>query len=778
MTERKSDENMTNSSECIPSKILPYEILSQDGVLKYDFITSLQNIVGTKVVSNLWMNLNTQQRIIDMFHKRIQFPQCYFSDDWSQIKTSVFTQVSELFLPKSIKEKLTNLVPLAGNSIYNWVIYNDVHILETNRYTKYSAVDEISNISWSARGKIDYAQTAKNILSNPNTSLSDDHKYKLACTYCLENEIAILAPHVVGPFYLDSIKVDIHPMVYFWTAHITGDNTKLYNPYYNDDYNRRNSNMSINEHIMQLLINVRNGVKSIFNQVPIIYMWKKLSGEEKARNITFIVEVCNQDFRYSLLSNLDYEMQQNVFKECSYTILSDILNDWLWEEYFLPTALHVLDIMDPLYYLPILKDVSDKINMNYMKKNKYLYNMYKSIFMQLWKEGSRHFKIFEYDNGRSLQRLVSSSLSWAPDMDVIEFILMDLDKRQKKLILFGFDGFQHCVNLMKCGLWDSLELLIKNTLSTEYVHLLKQTLLINTARAIAVHLLNTQALDKVEHFMSWVFETEEEIDKFRKTLLDDICETLLESIIANNTVDFTEIESYLKWYAKGDIQVINQFKNPKYYFGRICIRNLIEQDKYELLEIILTWCFSNNQQQIADFKSNMYKVDCLSSLVRSLTCRLIKKDVNFKMLDKFILWCFTNEQEIKEFKMWVLFPQKNRFSSSLSVCSELIDDFDYYQLKVADNFIKWCVSSSKEVSKFKNTLMLSSDMEFIIDPARRISSYDLKLLIKWFNPCSETVQKFKKHFSEDFPSNLFEFLDEFIESRNSRRWKSGLSTSL
>lgn len=79
---------------------------------------------------------------------------------------------------------------------------------------------------------------------------------------------------------------------------------------------------------------------------------------------------------------------------------------------------------------------------------------------------------------------------------------------------------RYCVSLIKLGRWDSLELIIKHTLSNEGdIQQLKQNL-INKARDIGIHLLKTQALDKIEQFISWVFKSKEEIDKFRQTLED------------------------------------------------------------------------------------------------------------------------------------------------------------------------------------------------------------------------------------------------------------------
>ncbi|WP_032138567.1 hypothetical protein [Rickettsia tamurae] len=767
MTKRKFDETIGHTQITKQGKMLHDNILSEEGTLKYDFMTSLQNIVMVKIVSNLWMNQNSQQEIVNLFYSDIKLGQSGFSAKWRQIENNVVTQVSELFLANPIIKKLTNIVPLVGNSILNWIRYHDEHIFNTSEHSKYSAVDQISHITWTSRGKIDYAQTAKNILANQDSCLSNDHKYKLACACCLEDEIAIIAPNVIGPDYLNPVKLDIHPMVYFWTAHITGDNTKLYNPSYYYNYNRPNSNMSINEHIIQLLINNNGWANRTFNEVPIRYMWNKLSREEKAKNIISLVKkLGNQDLRYSLLSNLNYEQQQEVFKECSGNILVSILNDWLWKEYFLPTALHVLDIMSPLSYLYILKEINKEKIKNSQEESRYIYDQYKSIFKQLWQEGSKCSKdvIFEHENGRSLEGLVIFSLSWKRDIDIIELIFNDLNTQQKKNIIFGYNGIRHCANLIQSDQWDSLELFIKYTLSSEEdMSQLKQRMIKNKGHEIAVHFLEQEALDKIEYFMNWACKSEEEVDQLRQNFARIKCSATSESIIANNKVDFTELEHHFKWCAKGDLKVINQFKAefPKLGSSKKLISSLIELDKYELLDQVLNWCFLNHQQQIVQFKSGMYKDDNLSCDVRSLTSTLIAKDHSFKMLDKFIGWSFTNEQEVQEFKTWMLSPQED----SCSVCTDfLIED----QFELADKVIERCITYPKEIAQFKKKLMLSDDIKVIFDGYfEEAAQDDLPLLIKWFNPSKETVAAFKNLFSETkCPNNFYKLLDKFVQNQN------------
>lgn len=177
-------------------------------------MTSLQNIVIAKIINHLWMNRNIQKEIANLCNSDISPSLRDLSDAWQQIKNNISTKVSDLPLPKPITNKLTHIVPLVGNSLIDWISYHE-SILNISGYSKYSAVDLINSIAWTARGKIDYTQTAKNILDNNDTFLSYDHRYKFVCTYCLEDEIVALAVNVVNEGYLDNVQIHMYPMVYF-----------------------------------------------------------------------------------------------------------------------------------------------------------------------------------------------------------------------------------------------------------------------------------------------------------------------------------------------------------------------------------------------------------------------------------------------------------------------------------------------------------------------------------------------------------------------------------
>lgn len=173
--------------------------------------------------------------IVNLCHSDISPDKRDLSDAWQQIKNNISTKVSDLPLPESIINKLMPIVPFVRKSVVDWMWYHET-VLNINGYSKYTVIDLISNILWIARGKIDCAQTAKNILAGNNTFLSYDHRYKHACTYCLEDEIVDLAGKIVSKDYLDNVEIRTYPVVHFWRVYIIENSIKLYTRYCDNIY--------------------------------------------------------------------------------------------------------------------------------------------------------------------------------------------------------------------------------------------------------------------------------------------------------------------------------------------------------------------------------------------------------------------------------------------------------------------------------------------------------------------------------------------------------------
>lgn len=354
---------------------------------------------------------------------------------------------------------------------------------------------------------------------------------------------------------------------------------------------------------------------------------------------------------------------------------------------------------------------------------------------------------------------MSTLLFPIPDINVIEFILNDLNEEQKKRVIFNSHFLSYCVNFIRFGKWDVLNSFIKSILSSEEnINLLKYRIF-------------KQGWDLISEFL--IFGRYEETDPLSRPIeiinffndklvpgVDRYCESRLLSVVPNGKADFTDLNNHLEWYANSNLDAINWLKAKilNSYSNKF-IRNLIQTGNYELLDRFLNWCFSGNVQKMVNFKSNMYRCDDLEEFIRSESAFLIRKGNSFKKYNNFVGWLFANDEEIKEFNMWLLYPSEK----SCSVCTFLLIESEY---ELADKFIKWCGTSGKEIKQFKAMLMLSEDL-VCISQYHISHKIELPFLIKWFNPSKELVEEFKNVYPEKYSENFYNLLDDFLDNRSS-----------
>lgn len=100
---------------------------SQDGVLRFDFITWLENIAIIKVVTDLWIDQCVQEKIIKIKLTHNKLPS-YTIPDLKEVENYVISKVSLLYTAKSISKKLTDIVPITGSSIFNWITMTSIFL--------------------------------------------------------------------------------------------------------------------------------------------------------------------------------------------------------------------------------------------------------------------------------------------------------------------------------------------------------------------------------------------------------------------------------------------------------------------------------------------------------------------------------------------------------------------------------------------------------------------------------------------------------------------------
>ncbi|WP_371223473.1 hypothetical protein ACA351_07440 [Orientia tsutsugamushi] len=771
-----NDDNIQSISSHKKQRIQQNNLLDEN-IFKDWFMVPLKHIASTNIVIRLWINKSTINQISNLFNNSTDIV-C----DWGELQNNINDKILTLCLPESITQQLISINQFIGNKLFNWLEYHDNNML-CNKSSEYLAVNYICNIEWTPRGTINYLQTAKNILARDDNGLSNDQKYQLACNYCLEDSITNyaqkvnLASYLQTTSYLQTIRLHSQPMVYFWSSNMYSTNidsttadVKTIDALVSDYNNRNRTNIDTNTYIFNILI--ENNCHKAMNYVPIEYIWNRLSYEEKSKKLTLVINnINNSDFICLLLSQLDYKQQQKILQNPYFlsVTLTSFLNDLLLSDYFLPIAYNALNIMPEKSFFYLIEAVVDRIGSSLYSKI-YDDNHYKFIFKELWQFAPKRLKeyVLECNDTYLIRNFIVFKLSLNDeinnDIDIVKLVLTDATAIHKYNIMFLGSlnrGVKKCCDLIIKNQWNFLDTFIKLLISsTEDINTLKQELIKDHGYQITIHFYQNQEYDKAEHFLKWCLESDKKIKTFKKELASkEFSCKILESIVASNKADFIEIEEYFQWCASNDLKIINELKEsiPQKWFQKVIFK-LIDQDQYELLDQILNWCFSNDQEKIDNCKNSFYTTKESNSYyyVSGLIYSLIEKDNSFKLLDKFVKWCFTDIQKINHFKKWILCPQDGIYN----VCTYQLQK---YEFELADKSVSWFAISNEEIDLFKNKFMIAKEIKYILYNYQEELD-KLQSLVKWFRPSIETIKKFKEIiFNKAYCSDFSESLDRYLQ---------------
>ncbi|GIX99033.1 hypothetical protein CDAR_518991 [Caerostris darwini] len=114
-----------------------------------------------------------------------------FIDDYSMkmwrtnIEDKVKEKVSRLLLPKRMKEEISLLIPPIGAEILKWKYYHNEFLNE-----KLFEFFLTRKLCWTSLGTIDYKKTAELLVRSPKLDIVN--RYRLACVYCLRDDIQSL----------------------------------------------------------------------------------------------------------------------------------------------------------------------------------------------------------------------------------------------------------------------------------------------------------------------------------------------------------------------------------------------------------------------------------------------------------------------------------------------------------------------------------------------------------------------------------------------------------
>lgn len=162
---------------------------------------SLKHISAIKIITTLWSQADIQDEIIKLSASP-ESDICNYSSGMNKLCQGVKSKILDIILELSgfdhIRKILADIVTPIGQEIFDWMEYQDRCVFGNDYYPdrqQHIAVNYLDSLVWTSRGLIDYKETARALLAKDE--LSNGCKYNIACHYCFEDEIKILAPQVL-----------------------------------------------------------------------------------------------------------------------------------------------------------------------------------------------------------------------------------------------------------------------------------------------------------------------------------------------------------------------------------------------------------------------------------------------------------------------------------------------------------------------------------------------------------------------------------------------------
>uniref|UniRef100_T1JFX1 Uncharacterized protein n=1 Tax=Strigamia maritima TaxID=126957 RepID=T1JFX1_STRMM len=670
-------------------------------VIRHTFTpATLQQIATVKVVTESWRK-DVQKEMTDYFNSdKYKTDQCFrlikyiISDDWEEIENLVSKSISKLHLPRMIKSNLLEILKPITKEIRNWI---NLHHLDTQPKEGF-----MNDLVWTSGGTIDEKETMKQLIFEDRLDIYE--KYDRACNFCFLDHITTIPPKFFQSDFLESIDINIKPMLYFWTCSITKDK-KLVEI-------AKTHNKSINEYVFSLVI--KNGTDAAMK-----YLWNELSDEEKDRNIIPAVTVLkNADSISFLLSQMNKQQWREVFGlEESDEILLVLLFSWQWRDYFLPTMQNVWNIITANVFCYILKTVATEIDEESDNEK------YTTVFEELWNSAPNHFKQYLLDSYLEFHFLLVK-IFHIETFYLVKLMLSSANTTQRYQVIDSFPEITQCVDIFIANEWDFTIFIQHDLLSVEEVEDFKEMFVSENEICICNYFIRRDEWDKLCVFFEKCFKSEDQITRFKRGFAyddlgkfveerddnDNILLFLLEKAVSDYTVaDFTKLDEFLKWcFGDDPKEVINEFRKSMFEyelpFGFLkFICQLILNDEWEKIEDTLNWCFLNDPDGIIKFKNDLISSECVNHN-NELIRELISKNDKLVSLDKFVNWAFANEEEINMFKVDVL----RHGNEAFRICTLLLvwNGWD-----LLSEFVNWvCLFSQMDVSKFKYEFMVYDDI--------------------------------------------------------------------
>ncbi|XP_065219613.1 uncharacterized protein LOC135845076 [Planococcus citri] len=231
-------------------------------------------------------------------HATVMMPSLIVSDPTDCLKGEILKCIDVLSVPKSSSELIERNFHALQSNVDRWVSYvaDDVFFWGDERSDLYQYVN---CIIWHSNGSINSAETARNILKYDKflKFLSDEEKFRLACTYCLREEIEKIWPMVKDFNVVFEFQFSQFPLVYYWRYYFSDNLDKIRTP----------ENQSIDEFMIRQ--------RRVDNWPAIEYFFDGLDAEKQVTQVIWSINKRESSVQKFLLAKLSESLRLRVIMD-------------------------------------------------------------------------------------------------------------------------------------------------------------------------------------------------------------------------------------------------------------------------------------------------------------------------------------------------------------------------------------------------------------------------------------------------------------------------------
>lgn len=424
--------------------------------MNYALKPSFEHMALIKIAVTLW-----NQDDIRALMAKFYFPLLGSErrEKWQEIEDKVIEKVLQLPQPGPLKEKILSFIRPIGLQILKW--------LEYHRENCYFCIKLPNELCWTPQGTVDKKKTAGMLIKDENLDIT--RRYKLACIYCLENDIPELWNKIPEnrrkSFYSeeDPRKVRQQELVVLWTYDIKGEVARMENMIerrlqrkcppcqYAFGYAAVGGNKAATEYFLQKLTHEERK-ESLARYAG--YVANRRC--DSASNRTDLPKEHYADVLCFLLSQMDEEQQIEVFKSHPYEVLKCLL-DWPWQSLFMDTANLMWDFLSEEDYDLLLRIIVDKVIDGYKDCD------YQKLFGEFWQQSPnahKRYVINECASGSLLSKLLKIE-----DKENVRLILKDATLLEREKIISSDKGKSTCESLIYDDKWNLLKFFVQECIS-------------------------------------------------------------------------------------------------------------------------------------------------------------------------------------------------------------------------------------------------------------------------------------------------------------------------